>query len=48
MKTKKLIKKAFESPELFSYGELMYFNLWLSERKKKKSAKISKGKRENS
>jgi hypothetical protein len=48
MKTKKLIKKAFENPELFSYGELMYFNLWLSQKKEKKSAKISKGKRENS
>jgi hypothetical protein len=48
MKTKKLIKKAFESPELFSSGELMYFNLWLSEKKKKKSAKISKDERENS
>ena len=48
MKTKKLIKKAFENPELFSFGELMYFNLWLSQKKQKKSAKISKGKRENS
>jgi hypothetical protein len=48
MKTKKLIKKAFENPELFSPGELMYFNLWLSQKKDKKSAKISKGKRENS
>jgi hypothetical protein len=48
MKTKKLIKKAFKKPELFSSGELMYFDLWLSQKKKKKSAKISKGKRENS
>jgi hypothetical protein len=48
MKTKKLIKKAFENPELFSSGELLYFNLWLSEKKKQKSAKINKGKRENS
>jgi hypothetical protein len=48
MKTKKLIKKVFENPELFSSGELMYFNLWLSEKKKKKSAKINKDERENS
>ena len=48
MKTKKLIKKAFKTPELFSPGELMYFSLWLSQKKEKKSAKISKGKRENS
>jgi hypothetical protein len=48
MKTKKLIKKAFKTPGLFSPGELMYFNLWLSQKKEKKSAKISKGKRENS
>jgi hypothetical protein len=48
MKTKKLIKKALKTPELFSSGELMYFNLWLSQKKEKKSAKISKGKRENS
>jgi hypothetical protein len=48
MKTKKLIKKAFENPELFSYGELMYFNLWLFKKKEKKSAKINKDKRENS
>lgn len=48
MKTKKLIKKAFKNPELFSPGELMYFNLWLSQKKDKKSAKISKGKREDS
>jgi len=48
MKTKKLIKKAFENPELFNPGELMYFNLWLSQKKAKKSAKINKGKREDS
>ena len=48
MKTKKLIKKALENPKLFSTGELMYFNLWFSQKKDKKSAKISKGKRENS
>ena len=48
MKTKKLIKKAFENPELFSTGELMYFDLLLSQKKRKKSAKISKGKKENS
>jgi hypothetical protein len=48
MKTKKLIKKAFENPELFSAGELMYFDLLLSQKKEKKSAKINKGKREDS
>jgi hypothetical protein len=48
MKTKKLIKKALKTPELFSPGELMYFNLWLSQKKERKSAKINKGKRENS
>ena len=48
MKTKKLIKKALENPVLFSTGELMYFNLWFSQKKDKKSAKISKGKREDS
>ena len=39
MKTAKLAKKALKQPELYSEGELMYFNLWLSERKKRKERK---------
>ncbi len=38
-KTKKLVKKALTHPELFSFGELSYFKLWLTERKKRKEEK---------
>ena len=36
MKIAKLIKNALKQPELYSEGELMYFHLWLNERKKRK------------
>jgi hypothetical protein len=38
-KTAKLVKKALKQPELYSEGELMYFHLWLGERKKRKEKK---------
>jgi hypothetical protein len=38
-KTAKLVKNALKHPELYSEGELMYFNLWLGERKKRKEKK---------
>jgi hypothetical protein len=39
MKTAKLVKKALKQPELYSEGELMYFHLWMNERKKRKERK---------
>ena len=39
MKTAKLVKKALKQPELYSEGELMYFRLWMNERKKRKEKK---------
>lgn len=48
MKKKKLVKEALQHPELFSPGELAYFNRWLLERKQKKTAKIIKGKEADS
>lgn len=39
MKTAKLVKKALKQPELYSEGELMYFHLWMTERKKRKERK---------
>jgi len=39
MKAHKLCKKALDHPELFSEGELAYFNLWLTERKHRKEKK---------
>jgi hypothetical protein len=39
MKTAKLVKKALKQPELYSEGELMYFHLWMTERKKRKEKK---------
>jgi hypothetical protein len=39
MKTAKLVKKALTRPELYSEGELMYFHLWMDERKKRKERK---------
>jgi len=41
MKTAKLVKRALEQPELYSEGELMYFRLWLNEKKKQKEKKRS-------
>lgn len=37
MKKRKLARKALEHPELFSPGELAYFELWLRARKERKS-----------
>lgn len=39
MKSKKLVKKALKHPELYTEGELAYFNLWRGERKRKKELK---------
>lgn len=39
MKKKKLAKEALSHPELFSQGELAYFEMWLRERKEKKDRK---------
>lgn len=36
MKTKKLIKKALQSPQMYSKEELLYFQLWLKAKKEKK------------
>jgi hypothetical protein len=44
MKTKKLIKKALKTPELYSLAELAYFKTWLCLHKKSKTAKIKKAK----
>jgi hypothetical protein len=38
-KKRKLAKNALEQPHLFSQGELAYFQLWLKERKMRKTAK---------
>jgi hypothetical protein len=38
-KKRKLAKSALEQPHLYSQGELAYFQLWLKERKARKSAK---------
>ena len=49
MKQKKLVKKALEHPELFTEGELAYFDRWLWQRKqRKKAAKIELNKKEDS
>jgi hypothetical protein len=44
MKTKKLVKKALKSPELYSSAELAYFKTWLCLHKKSKTAKIKRAK----
>ena len=44
MKTKKLVKRALKSPELYSSAELAYFKTWLCLHKKSKTAKIKKAK----
>lgn len=36
MKKHKLAKKALEHPELFTPGELAYFEMWLRSRKERK------------
>jgi hypothetical protein len=38
-KKRKLAKGALEQPHLYYQGELAYFQLWLKERKARKSAK---------
>ena len=38
-KKRKLAKGALEHPDLFSQGELAYFQLWLKERKARKAVK---------
>jgi hypothetical protein len=48
MKKKQLAKKALKHPELFTQGELVYFDRWLWYKKQQKSAKINKDKGENS
>jgi hypothetical protein len=49
MKKKKLVKKALKHPELFTPGELAYFDRWLWQRKQhKKAAKIELSKKEDS
>ena len=45
MKKKKLVKNALKHPELYTSGELAYFERWLKQRKLNKAAKI-KGKQE--
>jgi hypothetical protein len=39
MKRKKLAKEALRHPELFSNGELAYFEMWLRSRKEQKEKK---------
>jgi hypothetical protein len=48
MKKKKLVKEALNHPDLFTPGELAYFDRWLWQKKQKKAAKISKDKEEDS
>jgi len=38
-KKNKLAKQALKQPHLYSQGELAYFQLWLKERKVRKTAK---------
>lgn len=46
-KRKKLAKSALNSPEMFTRGELAYFQIWLDEHKRVKAAEKLKRK-ENS
>ena len=48
MKTKKLVKKALKTPELYTLDEVMYFASWLKQKKLSKTAKIHKDKGVNS
>ena len=47
MKKKKLVKEALKHPELYTPGELAYFNRWLWLKKQKKAAKINTDKEAN-
>lgn len=47
MKKKKLVKEALKHPELYTPGELAYFNRWLWLKKQKKTAKINTDKEAN-
>ena len=40
-KKKKLIKHALEHPEKYSEAELVFFRLWLEQKKKQKAVKKS-------
>jgi hypothetical protein len=44
MKKKKLVKEALRNPELFSIGELAYFEMWLRDRKERKEKEKKKEK----
>jgi hypothetical protein len=48
MKKKQLVKEAIKHPELFSAGELAYFDRWLQEKKHIKAAKIKQKEEANS
>jgi len=48
MKKKQLVKEALKHPELFTQGELLYFDRWLWHKKQSKAAKINKDKGDNS
>jgi hypothetical protein len=40
-KKKKLVKKALKHPDLFSFGELAFFQRWLEEKKARKALEKS-------
>jgi len=42
MSKKKLVKEALKHPEMYSPGELSFFQLWLKEKEEKKQAKKSR------
>lgn len=44
MKTKKLVKKALKTPELYTETEVLFFVNWLKQKKLNKTAKIHKDK----
>jgi hypothetical protein len=44
MKTKKLVKKALKTPELYTPAEVLFFMRWLKQKKLNKTAKIQKDK----
>jgi hypothetical protein len=48
MKTKKLVKKALKTPELYAPSEVLFFTNWLKQKKLNKTAKIHKDKGANS
>ena len=48
MKTKKLVKKALKTSELYTPDEVTYFTNWLKQKKLAKTAKIYKDKGANS